>query len=129
MNKNVSSLRLRACDTGFGFTQLLRIKFWTIHFGIDRSLGELQRFNGYMSGDVKHAHREFFLDTLSADESLRELLFDISELQRYFSIMYGTPLHDIRTRVWNDHLWERTYSGEHINFDTATETLYRPSFN
>lgn len=78
-------------DTGFGFTQLLRTRSQTIYFCINYPPEALRRFKVYLDKDAKHAYREFFLDALSADQSLREWQLDIGHRRR--QLLYHVTSH------------------------------------
>ncbi|KAF2006936.1 hypothetical protein P154DRAFT_480762 [Amniculicola lignicola CBS 123094] len=94
-------------DTGVSFTQFVRTQYGRTYFCINYSSSALNRLKPYVDRTPSLAYRDFFIDAISADESLKEMQIDI----------------DHRRESLIKH--EKKYEDEDIIFDTATRELHR----
>ncbi|KAF2687246.1 hypothetical protein K458DRAFT_415510 [Lentithecium fluviatile CBS 122367] len=98
-------------DSGKAFIQFLRTRYQTTYFCINCPSRTRERFEGYLAKNPKFAFRDFFIDALIADDSLKMWQEDIGER---------------RNRLLDQ---ERKYKGEDIEFDTATRQLHKLSYD
>ncbi|PSN71711.1 hypothetical protein BS50DRAFT_234525 [Corynespora cassiicola Philippines] len=96
-------------DTGAGITQSIRTRNTITYFCINYPSQALDRLQAYLQADPSLAYRDFFLDALCADDSLKQWQIDIG--QRRSLLLYH----------------ERKYENEDIDFDGATKQLHRLS--
>ncbi|KAF1968821.1 hypothetical protein BU23DRAFT_601957 [Bimuria novae-zelandiae CBS 107.79] len=96
-------------EAGISFTQFLRTQYQTVYFCINYPPAALCRLRVKLEKRVQIAYRDFFLDALSADESLRAWEIDIG----------------VRREQLFDY--ERKYDVEVMNLDVTTRELHRLS--
>src|SRR3990170_4713915 len=77
-------------DTGFGFTQFIRIRHQRTYFCINYPRRARARLEAYLQHDPMLAHREFFFDALAADDGLKQWQLNIGE-RRASLLRYVRP--------------------------------------
>ncbi|KAF2828409.1 hypothetical protein CC86DRAFT_465246 [Ophiobolus disseminans] len=96
-------------DTGVSFIHSIRTRHRTTYFCINFPSYALERLKAVIKSQPSVAYRDFFLDALVADDSLKQWQFEISHRRDALQI------------------FEKQYEDEHIDFHSSTIQLHRLS--